>query len=33
MKYVLNYRFRPYMSPEDSKEMLETFATLVLDRV
>ena len=27
MKYVLNYRFRPYMSTEDSQAMLETFAT------
>ena len=27
MKYVLNYRFKAYMSPAESKEMLETFAT------
>ena len=27
MKYVLNYRFKPHMSLEDTKEMLETFAS------
>ncbi len=27
MKYVLNYRFKAHMSPADTKEMLEAFAT------
>lgn len=27
MKYVLNYQFRPHMSLDDTKEMLETFAS------